>query len=275
MAQMRGFDFKKTMREGGWTRLGASPHSDKFNEGFDTLADDDDIQSLEHVLTGGPCGGKSIAQKLLAELFEGMGWKVYRVPEAATVMLSGGVLFSDLNQDQAYHFQKDLLKVMLCIEQTYFNLASSLAACGQKCLVVCDRGAMDCSAYIDRESWLKMVAELGEDELNLRDGRYDHVVHLVSAADGAEQYYNVSNNNVRSEGIDLARKLDKLCQAAWKQHPHYEIIDNSTGFTKKCERVVDHLTSQLGIPSDQYSTVQQSTLSNKQLPLSKQQVQQN
>lgn len=48
MAQMRGFDFKKTMREGGWTRLGASPHSDKFNEGFDTLADDDDIQSLEH-----------------------------------------------------------------------------------------------------------------------------------------------------------------------------------------------------------------------------------
>jgi hypothetical protein len=67
---------------------------------------------------------------------------------------------------------------------------------------------MDPSAYIDRDSWLKMLNELELEEIDIRDHRYDIVVHLVSAAKGAEAFYSAENNTVRSEGLELARKLD-------------------------------------------------------------------
>ena len=42
-------------------------------------------------------------------------------------------------------------------------------------LIICDRGAMDPSAYIDHNSWEKMLTELGEDQFSMREGRYDQV----------------------------------------------------------------------------------------------------
>ncbi|VDP25548.1 unnamed protein product [Heligmosomoides polygyrus] len=52
----------------------------------------------------------------LATFFENMGWKVYTVPETATILLGGRVKFAELSHEQAYLFQKDLLKTMLQIE---------------------------------------------------------------------------------------------------------------------------------------------------------------
>uniref|UniRef100_A0A0M3HI84 AAA_28 domain-containing protein n=1 Tax=Ascaris lumbricoides TaxID=6252 RepID=A0A0M3HI84_ASCLU len=68
------------------------------------------------VLTGGPCGGKTTGQDRLRTFFEGLGWKVYTVPETATILLGGGVKFAELTRDQTYAFQKDLLLTMLRIE---------------------------------------------------------------------------------------------------------------------------------------------------------------
>ena len=48
------------------------------------------------VLTGGPCGGKTTGQARLSAFFENLGWKVYRVPETANILLSGGIKFPDL-----------------------------------------------------------------------------------------------------------------------------------------------------------------------------------
>lgn len=36
----------------------------------------------------------------------------------------------------------------------------------------------------------------------IRDNRYDLVIHLVSAANGAEKFYTTANNESRSEGIN-------------------------------------------------------------------------
>lgn len=99
------------------------------------------------VLTGGPCGGKTTGQARLCTFFENLGWKVYRVPETANILLSGGVKFADLSADMAKEFQSNLLKTMLQIENTFFALAKKS---NKKCLVICDRGAMDASAYIAR-----------------------------------------------------------------------------------------------------------------------------
>ena len=35
----------------------------------------------------------------------------------------------------------------------------------------------------------------------LRDKRYDLVIHMSTAADGAEKYYDLSSNKARSENI--------------------------------------------------------------------------
>lgn len=74
------------------------------------------------VLTGGPCGGKTTGQSRLSTFFENLGWKVFRVPEAATVLLSGGIKFSDLSHDETIQFQENLLKTILQIENTFFSL---------------------------------------------------------------------------------------------------------------------------------------------------------
>ena len=60
------------------------------------------------VLTGGPCGGKTTGQTRLATFFENLGWKVYRVPETANILLSGGVNFAELTPEAAERFQVSL-----------------------------------------------------------------------------------------------------------------------------------------------------------------------
>merc|ERR1712179_153425 len=92
------------------------------------------------VLTGGPCGGKTTGQARLSTFFENLGWKVYRSPEIATVLLSGGVNFAELNEEAAIKFQENLLKTMLQTENAFFDLAE---ASSRNCLIICDRGAMD------------------------------------------------------------------------------------------------------------------------------------
>lgn len=74
---------------------------------------------------------------------------------------------------------------------------------------------MDPSAYMDRSGWLKILSELNLEECVLRDTRYDLVIHLVTAAKSAEQFYSLDSNSVRSEDIESARILDDKIMNAW------------------------------------------------------------
>ena len=53
-----------------------------------------------------------------------------------------------------------------------------------------------------------MLDHVDSDIVGLRDNRYDQIVHLVTAASGAEKFYQLENNTVRTEGIELARERD-------------------------------------------------------------------
>jgi len=55
-----------------------------------------------------------------------------------------------------------------------------------------------------------MKKENNWNDILLRDGRYNQVIHMVSAAKGAEAFYHIENHTSRHEGIDLARHLDDL-----------------------------------------------------------------
>ncbi|GMT05364.1 hypothetical protein PENTCL1PPCAC_27538, partial [Pristionchus entomophagus] len=199
------------------------------------------------VLTGGPCGGKTTGQERLATFFENMGWKVYTVPETATVLLSGGVKFAELTPEQAYEFQKDLLLTLIRIEDVFFHQAELEQK--KRVLIICDRGAMDPSAYIDQESWHKMLKEIGLEQFNMRENRYDQVVHLVTAADGAEKYYTQANNKSRSEGITQAMEMDKITRSAWLGHPYVDVIDNveTPTFEDKIRRLIEVISDRAGV----------------------------
>lgn len=177
------------------------------------------------VLTGGPCGGKTTGQARLCTFFENLGWKVFRVPETATVLLSGGIKFSDLTADEAYKFQENLLRTMIQMENTFFELGKS---CTRNCLIICDRGVMDASAFVSKEKWDRMMRTNNWNSVELRDNRYNQIVHMVSAANGAEAFYSTEDHACRSEGVGLARELDYKSAAAWIGHPYFDVIDNST-----------------------------------------------
>jgi len=79
----------------------------------------------------------------------------------------------------------------------------------KRTILLCDRGLMDGKAYMSDELWKKMIKASGLNEDEIRDRyfifsfnlRYDAVIHMVTAADGAEKYYCLSNNEARHEPI--------------------------------------------------------------------------
>lgn len=74
---------------------------------------------------------------------------------------------------------------------------------------------MDATAYMSRESWEKVLKANGWNTVELRDNRYNQVLHLVTSADGAEDYYNTEDNPCRTEGLELAREIDRRTSEAW------------------------------------------------------------
>ncbi|CAD5229505.1 unnamed protein product [Bursaphelenchus okinawaensis] len=199
------------------------------------------------VLTGGPCGGKTTGQERLATFFENAGWKVFTVPETATVLLGGGVKFAELNDSQSFVFQKDLLSTLLRIEQVFFNQATLVK--DRNVLIICDRGAMDPSAYMPAEGWNKILNELGLSQFELRENRYNQIVHMVTAADGAENYYTLANNAARSEGIKQALEQDRVTRNAWVGHPYVDIVDNSgvKKFDDKILKLISVVCDRVGL----------------------------
>jgi len=133
---------------------------------------------------------------------------------------------------------------MLQIENVFFQVANNL---DRNVLVICDRGAMDASAFIERDQWEEILRKNSWNEIDLRDNRYNHVVHMVSCAYGAESFYSLQDHSCRSEDLDLARDLDQKAAQAWVGHPYFDVIDNSTDFEMKLNRMIQSVCQRLGI----------------------------
>ncbi|MCR5162182.1 MAG: AAA family ATPase [Lachnospiraceae bacterium] len=195
------------------------------------------------VITGGPCAGKTTALSWIQNVFTKRGYRVLFVPETATELISGGVApwTTGTNLD----YQKCQVKLQLVKEEIFEQAARTMRE--DKILIVCDRGALDNRAYMTQEEWDQVMDALNLDEVTLRDG-YDAVFHMVTAAKGAVEAYTTANNAARYETVEQAAAMDDKLIAAWTGHPHMRIIDNSTEFQQKLERLVAEITSFLGEP---------------------------
>ncbi len=201
------------------------------------------------VLTGGPCAGKTTAMVRIIEHFTSLGFKVFTIPEIPTIFSQAGMNYLTDNKGLFYEGEKATLELQLGFEDRFMRMA---AECHEPTIVVCDRGAMDISAYMQPEMWEEITAAVGTNTQELRQ-RYDAVLHLVSAADGAEQFYTTATNTVRyeqmnEEGLRMARELDKKVIKAWTGHPHLRVINNHEDFNKKLNRVILEISHVLGLP---------------------------
>lgn len=197
------------------------------------------------VLTGGPCGGKSTALARVSARLERFGFRVFLVPEAATLLFSGGASLAGATPEQIVAFQGNLIRLQMSLEDSFIRLAEGS---GAPSVVICDRGAIDARAYMPDASWQALLDEHGWSVVTLRDRRYDAVVHMVTAADGAEAFYTTSNNTARTETPEQARAIDARLRDAWLGHPHLRVIDNSTDFANKVLRVVETVCRVAGVP---------------------------
>ena len=211
------------------------------------------------VVTGGPCAGKTTGICKVPGVLEKLGWKTILIPEAATETILAGVTPADMS---ARFFQTGIMKNQLNKEKLFEFYATQLDA--DKVLLICDRGIMDNRAYCSEADFNYAMKKCRIDLITARDG-YDAVFHMVTAADGAEEFYTCENNKARTEGVHEARALDKKLKEAWFGHPHLRIIDNSAlGFDAKIKKLIDEICVALGEPAP--TEVERSFLIKKPTP---------
>ena len=207
---------------------------------------------LKIVLTGGPCAGKSEALSRLTQSLEERGYKVITVPEAATHMILNGIRpCNEINMDE---FQDFVIATQIANEDI-FNMTADYFD-KDKLIVFYDRGIMDGCAYTDKDTVFKKLLE--KRNMTFADvfNRYDAVLHLVTAAKGAEKYYqwndpskpDTGNNAARRESPEEAVIADDKTMNSWIGHPHLRVFDNSTDFDGKLRRIVEEVFALLGAP---------------------------
>lgn len=201
------------------------------------------------VLTGGPCAGKTTALVKIIDHFSGLGYKVFTIPEVPTMFTQAGMNYLTKNEKFFFEGEKATFLTQIELEDSFTKMAETI---DKPVIIVCDRGTMDISTYLTEDFWNRIISEQGYTNTQLRE-RYDAVLHLVSAADGAEQFYTTANNAQRVEkadekGLQIARELDKRIVSAWKGHPHLRVINNHEDFNNKLNRVLKEISNVLGIP---------------------------
>lgn len=195
------------------------------------------------VLTGGPCAGKTTALTWISNYFSKRGYTVLFVPETATELIANGV--APWTCKTNYEYQTFQIRLQKIKEQIFDDAAKTMK--NNKILIVCGRGVLDNKAYMKDVEFKRILKEFGTNEIQERDS-YDAVFHLVSAAKGKEDIYTLSNNVARTENLEEARNLDDRIISAWTGHPHFRIIDNSTEFEEKLERLLKEIALFLGEP---------------------------
>ncbi len=189
------------------------------------------------VLSGGPCGGKSKAVKLLKSKLEAFGYNVYTIFESATEILNGGF---DRNKP-VYEFQKEIALNQIKNEKIIENSINA----NEKAVIICDRGLMDCRVYLNDDDFIKIKSELNMSDVDLRD-RYDAVFHLDSISTDIKQKYKTGE--VRTETRDEAQIINERSLRAWCGNPHYRFIPVCKSFDEKFEILFKEIKSFLGIP---------------------------
>lgn len=199
---------------------------------------------LKIALSGGPASGKSTSMSKLENWLTERGKKVFIVPETATELIVNGIAPGANISMEA--FQELVLDKQLAKEDLYMRVVDKYYN-SDDVVVLYDRSIIDQLAYVERDVLDKLLAERGYTMADIIN-RYDAVIHLVTSAKGTD-CYTTANNAARRETAEEAIIADEKTLAANVIHPHLRVIDNSTNFEEKIQRVADVIFEMLGVPS--------------------------
>lgn len=186
------------------------------------------------VLTGGPGGGKT---SVLSELRrrDPRAERFLIAPEAASMLLRAG------HRSGTQVFQLAIVRLQLALEAQIS--AAEQGHEGRPRLLICERGTVDSLAYWRHYGWPEeaFFSATGMD-LGEHLGRYDGVVHLQTAAVGAEVHYRQGPKAGRLEPASEAAAIDAACVAAWSDHPCLlSIANEGLDWALKLGRALDAL----------------------------------
>ena len=186
------------------------------------------------VLTGGPCAGKTTILNEIGRYLTDNGYYVISIAETATDLIKSKILPGN-ERNQILLFQDLILKQQYAKE----NIAESYArncVSAKPIVILYDRAIMDNSAYLDTYSDFKTI--LKNNNLNELEvlTKYDLVIDLLSTATFMPDKYEL--NEVRSENVEQARKLDKKTSTAWIHHPNIRIIPPQVNIKYKVDKVL-------------------------------------
>lgn len=201
------------------------------------------------VLSGGPCAGKTTAITKLTELLRDRGYTVFVVPEAATLIFGAGgnLNLAVYTDEMKVRFQFFLMMIQMSLEDSLLGIARNTNP-DSNVVMLCDRGTMDGRAYIEKPLWEQIMTEHDFNIQKIRDQRYDLVIHITTAANGAEDFYSDKTNAARHESMDFARFIDRRLQEAWIDHPHFvQINNNFASFEEKIDSCINTVYKYLGL----------------------------
>ena len=201
------------------------------------------------VFTGGPCGGKTSSMASISEFLRAQGHGVVIVPETARLVIANA--FPDIDRFAVNEHERYLgiQEAMLRMQMVLYSSSLRFAKLRPESTVVLlhDRSFLDNQAYLrsGREDFDRIANAVGASRYELL-GMFDGVIHLVTAADGAETHY--ARDFERQDSLERARELDRLTLEAWYGTTHLAVIDNSTDFNGKLFRARQALAGIVGIP---------------------------
>lgn len=191
------------------------------------------------VLTGGPCAGKSTVLEYLRTSLPNAAF----VPEAATVLLSGGYPAPGREVEYSDHWRYNFQGAILDLQQRLESFWAHEARETGKQLLVLDRGVLDGAAYTPGGA-AEFAATYGLNiEATLQ--RYHWVYHLESLATGDPASYGKQGNAERMESLEEAAELELATREVWSTHPRQTIFASESNIGRKADKVLEQILTDL------------------------------
>jgi AAA domain len=176
------------------------------------------VRALRIALSGGPFAGKTSAVNVISrELAD----SVCVVPEAATLLFSGGFPRCDTANKEAMRYQQRT------IYQLQTNLEDMIAVTHPSMVLLADRGTVDGAVYWDNGDFFEAMGTTLEEQL----ARYDGIIFFESAAHDSMALDG--NNPHRSESVAEAKEIDVALHRLWRRHERFRLVPNCTSFFEK------------------------------------------
>lgn len=191
------------------------------------------------VLTGAPCGGKTVIFDTLRQSF----FDYTYVPETAVLLLesSGFPAPTEYYPERSKEWQLDFEDLIFYLQKSIEDAKMSEYIITESKATILDRGLMDIAAHLPgkMEQFCKRYNVTEQEILN----RYDVVIHLVSLAVlNPVKYMEVAERrwgNTYLSSLERAIELEESILEAWRNHPNLHIVDGNGDLEIKKSRVIE------------------------------------